>query len=481
MYWLTGHGVTVGFHRLFTHKSFKPNRAVKIALAIAGSHGDPGPGGPVGGRPPQAPQVLRPRRRPALPVALRHQPAGADQGLPARAHDVALRPRADPAAEVRPGPDEGPRPGPHLAAVPAVGRGVAPRPRGRRRTPHLVLAGRASTAFFWGSLVRVSLLHHVTWSINSICHTLGERPFVSRDKSANVWWLAIPSMGESWHNLHHADPTCARHGVLRGQVDTSARVIWFFEKLGWVNDVRWPVRSASTPSSCAAPATPRSWPDDRRSRHAPGAAPTRRSRRRSRMTAAERREQLIDDRPRPVRRARLRRYVDRGDLRARRGLQARRLRALRRQGGPLRRRRRPRGPPAAGDDAGRPHRRPAADAPRAGGAGAARLHRAVVRRLPDPGAGQPDRLRVRLVRVDHRRHRLAGGAHPRGGVHRPRLRRRRPRRCTPRCSSAWSAPLGQWWLDARQPSKEVVAAHLVNLAWHGLAGMEKNPTLRSQG
>jgi stearoyl-CoA desaturase (delta-9 desaturase) len=100
----------------------------------------------------------------------------------------------------------------------------------------------ALTAFFWGSLVRIGLLHHVTWSINSICHTIGARPFVSRDKSANVWWLAIPSMGESWHNLHHADPTCARHGVMRGQVDSSARVIWLMEKLGWVYDVRWPVK-----------------------------------------------------------------------------------------------------------------------------------------------------------------------------------------------------------------------------------------------
>jgi stearoyl-CoA desaturase (delta-9 desaturase) len=49
-------------------------------------------------------------------------------------------------------------------------------------------------------------------------------------------------MGESWHNLHHADPTCARHGVLRGQLDTSARIIWFLEKMGWVYDVRWPVK-----------------------------------------------------------------------------------------------------------------------------------------------------------------------------------------------------------------------------------------------
>jgi stearoyl-CoA desaturase (delta-9 desaturase) len=98
----------------------------------------------------------------------------------------------------------------------------------------------ALTGFFWGTLVRVGLLHHVTWSINSICHAVGERPFASRDKSGNVWWLAFLSMGESWHNLHHADPTCARHGVLKGQIDSSARLIWLFEKLGWARDVRWP-------------------------------------------------------------------------------------------------------------------------------------------------------------------------------------------------------------------------------------------------
>jgi stearoyl-CoA desaturase (delta-9 desaturase) len=98
----------------------------------------------------------------------------------------------------------------------------------------------ALTAFFWGTLVRVGLLHHVTWSINSICHAIGERPFASRDKSGNVWWLAFLSMGESWHNLHHADPTCARHGVLKGQIDSSARIIWALERLGWAWDVRWP-------------------------------------------------------------------------------------------------------------------------------------------------------------------------------------------------------------------------------------------------
>jgi stearoyl-CoA desaturase (delta-9 desaturase) len=88
--------------------------------------------------------------------------------------------------------------------------------------------------------VRIFLLHHVTWSINSICHTIGERPFAARDKSANFWPLAILSFGESWHNMHHADPTAARHGVLKGQLDTSARLIWLFEKFGWATDVRWP-------------------------------------------------------------------------------------------------------------------------------------------------------------------------------------------------------------------------------------------------
>jgi stearoyl-CoA desaturase (delta-9 desaturase) len=98
----------------------------------------------------------------------------------------------------------------------------------------------AVTGLIWGGFVRIGFLHHVTWSVNSICHMIGARPFQSRDKAANFWPLAILSMGESWHNLHHADPTCARHGVLRGQVDISARVIWLFEKDGWARDVRWP-------------------------------------------------------------------------------------------------------------------------------------------------------------------------------------------------------------------------------------------------
>ena len=69
---------------------------------------------------------------------------------------------------------------------------------------------------------------------------VGNRPFDSRDRAPYFWSVAIVSAGDSLNNLHHADPTCARHGVLRGQIDLSARVIWVFEKLGWAHSVKWP-------------------------------------------------------------------------------------------------------------------------------------------------------------------------------------------------------------------------------------------------
>ena len=101
----------------------------------------------------------------------------------------------------------------------------------------------AWTAFLWAGLVRIFFLHHVTWSINSLCHVVGRRPFTTRDHSTNVWPLGLISMGESWHNLHHSEPTSARHGVDRGQIDSSAEIIRVMEKLGWVSDVRWPDRA----------------------------------------------------------------------------------------------------------------------------------------------------------------------------------------------------------------------------------------------
>ena len=98
----------------------------------------------------------------------------------------------------------------------------------------------ALTGLFWAGLVRICLLHHVTFCVNSVCHITGRNPFKTRDRSTNVWWLAIPTFGESWHNFHHADPMSARHGVRRLEIDLSAIVIKAMERLHLVSDVRWP-------------------------------------------------------------------------------------------------------------------------------------------------------------------------------------------------------------------------------------------------
>ena len=97
----------------------------------------------------------------------------------------------------------------------------------------------AFAGFFWAGVMRMALLHHITWSVNSVCHVAGARPFASRDKATNFWPLAVLSFGESWHNSHHADPSGARHGVLPGQIDPSARLIWIFERLRWKSAVAW--------------------------------------------------------------------------------------------------------------------------------------------------------------------------------------------------------------------------------------------------
>jgi stearoyl-CoA desaturase (Delta-9 desaturase) len=238
-YLVSGIGVTVGFHRCFTHGSFKANRPLRIGLALAGSLAIEGP---------------------VITWVADHR----------RHHKYADR-EGDPHSPWRFGSD-----------WKALSKGLVwahwgwllndERTSKEKFTPDLLadkdfvrihrlfpalvavsfllpaaLGGLitmswigALTAFFWASLVRITLLHHVTWSINSICHTFGNEDFEVRDKSRNVWWLAIASFGESWHNLHHADPTCARHGVLKGQIDISARVIWAFERLGWASNVRWP-------------------------------------------------------------------------------------------------------------------------------------------------------------------------------------------------------------------------------------------------
>jgi stearoyl-CoA desaturase (Delta-9 desaturase) len=241
MYAVSGLGITIGFHRYLTHGSFKAQRWLRVTLAVAGSLAVQG----------EVTQWVADHRRhhaysdvegdPHSPWRFGTTFRGLTKGL-FYAHmgwlfDRELSNRA--------------RFAPDLLADKDISRVDKLFPlivTASMLTP--ALAGGlitwswqgALTAFFWAGLVRVSLLHHITWSINSICHVVGERPFELRegDKAANFWPLAILSFGESWHNLHHADPTCARHGVLRGQVDITARTIWIFEKFGWARDVRWP-------------------------------------------------------------------------------------------------------------------------------------------------------------------------------------------------------------------------------------------------
>jgi stearoyl-CoA desaturase (Delta-9 desaturase) len=238
-YTLTCLGVTVGFHRYFTHGAFKATRGLRIALAATGSMAMQGP--VIG-------WVADHRRHhayadkegdPHSPWLFGTSAAALARGF-WHAHMGWLFERAQ-TNQRRFAPDlladADIRRVDRLFPVLTVVTLVTPAVLGGLIT--LSWWG-ALTAFFWASLVRVALLHHVTWSVNSICHMIGDRPFDARDKSANFWPLAIASMGESWHNSHHADPTCARHGVQRGQIDISARIIWAFEKLGWATQVRWP-------------------------------------------------------------------------------------------------------------------------------------------------------------------------------------------------------------------------------------------------
>jgi stearoyl-CoA desaturase (delta-9 desaturase) len=238
-YTLTCLGVTVGFHRHFTHGAFKATRGLRTTLAVVGSMAMQGP--VIG-------WVADHRRHhayadkegdPHSPWLFGTTPAALAKGFwHAHMGWMFNREQTNPR-----------RFAPDLLADPDIRRidRLFPVLTVATLLTPAVLGGLitmswwgALTAFFWASLVRVALLHHVTWSVNSICHMIGDRPFEARDKSANFWPLAIASFGESWHNSHHADPTCARHGVQRGQIDISARLIRVFEKLGWATHVRWP-------------------------------------------------------------------------------------------------------------------------------------------------------------------------------------------------------------------------------------------------
>jgi stearoyl-CoA desaturase (delta-9 desaturase) len=239
MYYVSGLGVTVGFHRYLTHRSFVARRPVRIALALAGSLSLQS----------SATQWVADHRRhhrfsdkdgdPHSPwrygTSFRDLSKGFFYSHVGWLYDWDKTEEAKYAPELVADPD-----------IAFISRTFPLWVVVSMLLPPLVggLIGwswqAAVTAFVWGSLVRVALLHHVTFAINSVCHIKGRRPFRTKDHSQNVWWLSILSFGESWHNFHHAEPTSARHGVRPLEFDTSAIVIKVMEKLHWVSDVRWP-------------------------------------------------------------------------------------------------------------------------------------------------------------------------------------------------------------------------------------------------
>jgi stearoyl-CoA desaturase (Delta-9 desaturase) len=235
-YTFTGLGITVGYHRLFTHRSFKTTRSLRALLAVLGSMAVEGPviewvathrkhhrfsdhpGDPHSPYRDDAPGwrgTLRGLGHAHVGWMLR----GKEQANPARYakdllsdRDLCLISRTFP-LWVTVG-----------LAVP-FGLGVA-------------LTGSLAgglTALLWGGAVRVFLLHHVTFSINSLCHFFGRRPFATGDQSRNLAWLAPLAFGEAWHNNHHAFPTSARHGLARWQVDPGGSLINALERchLAW--------------------------------------------------------------------------------------------------------------------------------------------------------------------------------------------------------------------------------------------------------
>jgi stearoyl-CoA desaturase (Delta-9 desaturase) len=238
MYLLTAVGITVGFHRLLTHRSFQTPKPVEYLFAVLGSMAVQGP---------VISWVADHRKHHA------HTDEDGDPHSPHVGHDggvsgvlaglwhahtgwlMSTQGRADWKRYARDLYEDRGMRTISRQFVPLILVGLAlPAIAG-----YLVsgtLAG-AATGLLWGGLVRVFFVHHVTWSVNSVCHFLGSRRFETDDHSTNVFWLALPSLGESWHHNHHAFPRSAVHGLKGWELDPSALIITTMEKVGLAHNV----------------------------------------------------------------------------------------------------------------------------------------------------------------------------------------------------------------------------------------------------
>ena len=233
-YLATALGITIGYHRLFTHNAFSARKPLRYALAVLGSMAVQGP---------LSDWVADHRKHHAHTDVDGdpHSPhVGDGSGLRGlwHAHIGWLYRTQGQAATRRYAPDIVEDRG--LRAISrAFGALVLLSlliPFAAGLLIHGTLTGALLT-LLWAGFVRIFLLHHVTWSINSVCHFFGQRRFDVDDHSTNVFWLALPSLGESWHHNHHAFPRSAVHGLRRWELDPSALVIGGLERLGLVSDV----------------------------------------------------------------------------------------------------------------------------------------------------------------------------------------------------------------------------------------------------
>lgn len=240
-YVLTAGGITVGYHRLFTHRSFKTGPVIKGILAVLGSMSMQGP-------------VLRwvathrlhhqhsdDTYDPHSPHAHGHGFVGMLKGIwhahigwfftpaPANMARYVADFRDDRVVNIS-----------NKLFIVWVLLGVA--------VPAAIAYAVTGTwegallGFLWGGLVRIFLVHHVTWSINSVCHIWGSRPFRSHDESRNNAIFGILALGEGWHNTHHAFPTSARHGLRWWEIDLSYFTIRGLALVGLASDIRIPSR-----------------------------------------------------------------------------------------------------------------------------------------------------------------------------------------------------------------------------------------------
>ena len=238
LYVVTLMGVTVGYHRLFTHRSFRTNALVRGTFAVMGSMAVEGS---------------------VIAWASNHRKHHAfadrdgDPHSPHTDHGDGILGAVRGLAHA------------HFGWLLAYGQRAAPRrfARDLLADPLLRAIDRtfivwvavglalpfafgwlvggtidaALTALLWGGAVRIFVLHHMTYSINSLCHFFGRRPFPTTDESRNLAWLALPTFGESWHNNHHAYPRSAMHGHRLWQLDLGGLVIRALEKAGLAWDV----------------------------------------------------------------------------------------------------------------------------------------------------------------------------------------------------------------------------------------------------